>query len=1370
MHDQRPPKDDCRPRPGWPLQRILAIWFAALVLISCVAVGGLTYYLRSRDLHKLVTTQLTAHRDDKIRDIEQWFEYRRNDVDIWSSGLLAVQSAELYAAGEPISDRETKVQQLEKMRHTYQAHSISIVEPNTGETIISTEPPGSVPHGLPADLRARAVAQNGPIHTDVFLCPLHDEPVMIIASAVRSPQHAAPIGILTFYMDLGRYFYPEVLKLEGLGESGEVVLVNRNATPQKPLRHLESAVARGTLDTEMATRAATGKTGELTAPDYRGETVMAAYGYLPLLDWGVVVQQDEREITEPIRQMAYQVFLVSVGALLLASALSFLVARTIATPAAGIAGVSEQITKGDLSVRAMPNGPLELRTVARNFNRMIEQLARQLWTGEHLSSIFSAASAHNRLNSMLEEVLPQIMETTRSQVSAFYLSQNGTGVFRRITVNGMPAESAASHIHTSPPDHLLAQAAAKGEVQVFSGFSDQNDLQIVTQTGITRPAALMSIPFIHLGKPIAIMGLASLHEYRPEEIEIARTLSLGMGQSIAAALANEENLRISEELRVNNEELTSANEELQSQTEELQQQSEELHQQTEELHQQTQELAHQRAQVEEADRLKSQFLSNMSHELRTPLNSIMALSQLMLARGTGASPDKEAEYLSIIERNGRHLLNLINDILDLSKIESGRMDVTPTRFRPEIVVQRALEVARPLAEAKGLSITVEAQPVPEITTDRDKVHQILLNLLSNAVKFTDRGGITVRISADGEKILFAIQDTGIGISDADLSQIFDEFRQVDGSTTRRHEGTGLGLSIGQKLARLLGGEITVDTKPGKGSTFVLTLPIKASTARTGTVSPTRIPRTRPSRRARNILVVDDDPSVRNLLRTYLTESGYNVLVASNGSEALDLASTHDLHAMTLDVIMPDMDGWEVIRELKSAPKTASIPILVISVTEDRATALALGASGFLLKPVDKHVLLSELQRISRSRPVHHILVVDDDAPTRKQLKMMLEDRYERVSTATGGEEALRMVRESPPDAIVLDLMMPDVDGFTVLERLRRDPATYNIPVLILTAKDLTAAEQKRLRHAVSQIVTKGTMDRDRLLRELDETLAELDQPPPHAARRPSLVLVVDDDEIAAIQISSAMEDAGYRPVVASSGAQALAHAREEVPDAVVLDLMMPGMDGFEVLRQLRSATATAEVPVLILTAKELTAKEQERLADDRVRQLIQKGSVDRDQLVQVVRELLNEPAETQAAAANTDTDTDTASDGQGVILVVEDNSDNLVTIAAVLDDLGRKHAHAADGEQALRMVREIRPALVLMDMQLPVLSGMDAVRQIKADPRLATIPVVALTAKAMHGDRERVLAAGCDDYMAKPLDRFELARILKKWTGDGSNR
>jgi len=1347
------------------LQRTLSLWFCGIAALSCLAVGSLTYYLRAQGIRDFLLSELATVRDDKIADIRHWFRERRQAVQIWGDNPGIVRLVEQHVTGQPIEDRELRQQQLDSLRQAYNCHAIGIFDARTGVSILASSGPYS--HDvLDPDILRLVLEARGVIHTDVRICPTHQVPTVVFAGPVRPIDAEGKIpAVIAFHMDLEQFFYPEVLKTSLFGEHGEIVLVNRDGVAQSPLRHVENAEGRHTLSTEAARLAAVGQTGGVVSEDYYGNRVVAAHGFIPEAGWGIVTLKDYQEATRVTREMTRQVVFTSLGVLVLSSLLALFVSARIAGPAQNIAAVTDSIRQGQLDLRAKLRGPQEIRTVAHNFNSMMDQLARQLWAGEHLGKIFAAAGAHNRVLNLLDAVLPKIMETTRSQLSVFYLANADGNSFRCMAVNGSPLDGVAEELHISPPDHLLAQAARDGKVQVYGELSDRHELRIVTQSGLACPAALMSIPLIHSGKPIAIVGLASLYEYRPEDLDIARTLSLSLGQSVAAALANEKNIQISEELRLNNEELTRANEELQAQTEELQQQ-------TEELQQQSEELAQQRAAVEEADRLKSQFLSNMSHELRTPLNSILALSQLMLSRGTGVNREKEAEYLAIIERNGRHLLNLINDILDLSKIEAGRIDLLPAPFRPEHVVQRALEVTRPLAEAKGLEVRFEADPVPELVTDEDKVHQILLNLLSNAVKFTDQGSITVRVGVEDGQMLFSVQDTGIGISEADLPNIFDEFRQVDGSTTRRHEGTGLGLAIGQKLAHLLGGEIRVETAPGQGSTFTLALPLRPSQAPPTTLS--SVPsRPHAASRTRTILVVDDDPSVRNLLRTYLTESGYEVIVASNGREAIRLARENKLYAITLDVLMPDLDGWEVIHELKADAKTASIPILVISVTEDRATALALGASGFLLKPVDRNILLAELDRIARSRPLQHILVVDDDANTREQLELMLGQKYPRITLAAGGEEALKLVRESRPDAMILDLMMPGIDGFSVLERLRSDPLTSDLPVLILTAKDLDADERRRLQRAVSRIVTKGAMDRSQLLVELDRALLSLQPPSASSSPHSALVLVVDDDEIASIQISSALEDAGYKTAVARSGAEALTRARQEVPDAVVLDLMMPGMDGFEVLHKLRSMPETAELPVLILTAKELTAAERARLADNRIRQLIQKGSVDRDQLVQVVAEMINRPRVTDppvaahGVRARPDGNGDAVprdTDGEGVILVVEDNPDNLFTIAAVLDDMGRKHVHAADGEQAVRMVRQIKPALVLMDMQLPVLSGMDAVQRIKSDPELAGIPVVALTAKAMRGDREKLLAAGCDDYLAKPLDRDALARLLAKWS------
>lgn len=642
----------------------------------------------------------------------------------------------------------------------------------------------------------------------------------------------------------------------------------------------------------------------------------------------------------------------------------------------------------------------------------------------------------------------------------------------------------------------------------------------------------------------------------------------------------------------------------------------------------------QRVQVQEADRLKSEFLSNMSHELRTPLNSVMALSQLMLERASAENNQQDVEYLRVIERNGRNLLNLINDILDLSKIEAGRMEIYNEDLQPAAMIELALTSIRPLAEEKGLQLEVDKGDLPTVRSDGGKIQQILVNLISNAVKFTEEGTIHLSVSMHGNEMWYAVTDTGIGISAENQKGIFDEFRQADGTTTRRHEGTGLGLAICQKLAKLLGGEIAVESTIGEGSTFTFKLPTVAVAWPVQQSNQRVTEQTEPVLQANSagtILVIDDDPASRELLRGYLMDSGFEAVVAQSGAEGIDLA------------------------------------------------------------------------------------------------------------------------RKIMPLAITLDVMMPGLDGFTVLERLRSHPASHDVPVIILTAKDLSRTEQQDLERQVHRILFKASFDRTQLMQELSSVISKLNSA---AVDDNSVVLVVEDNEVAALQIRTVVEELGYQVVVASGGAEAIRLVTETVPAAVILDLMMPEIDGFQVLQQIRSTAATVDLPVLVLTAKELTGEERSQLSNNNVQQLIQKGSLDRDQLATRVAELLNEPGK-PAVKPSPPTPTKTRplqQAGKGQILVVEDNPDNLFTITALLDALNHPYLTAADGLQAIQITRQAKPDLILMDIQLPGVSGVEATRTIKADPELSHIPIVALTARAMKGDREEILTQGFDDYLAKPID------------------
>ncbi|MDM8549295.1 response regulator [Desulfobacterales bacterium HSG2] len=1120
------------------------------------------------------------------------------------------------------------------------------------------------------------------------------------------------------------------------------------------------------------------------------------------------------------RKVQHRIFRITMviipGVALFSALIAFLIIRSILSSVSALRATMSEITKTGTLTKSELTGNNEITEMARHFNVLIQKLQNQFWLRDGKNSLNQELSGKLSYNDLATKSICFVSRYADACAGVLY-TYNSDEALCELRASYAFVERKYLSNQFNAGEGIVGQAAVEKKPILLRNITRE---EAVGNTGTVSepPKNIYAVPMLYEEELYGILEIASFEEIKGTKIEFLDSSAQIISTALYTAFQNQqikellesarksnEALQIrGEELNEANEKLKAVNDELQAQSDELQAQSNELKAQADELKVQKDELEVQQSQVEEADRLKSEFLSNMSHELRTPLNSVLALSQLMIARGTGKDPDQEAEYLRVIERNGRSLLSLINDILDLSKIEAGRMDLYLSDFDPRDVVDRSLDTIHPLADEKGLRIISDIGEGLSMHSDEDKVHQILLNLFSNAVKFTEQGEIRIRMWESHGEVSLAVRDTGIGISKEDIVHIFDEFRQADGSTTRQHQGTGLGLAICQKLAGLIGGEISAESEVGLGSTFTLNLPLmiddrgqrtavnrqpstgnrKPETGNrqppTANRQPPTVNRQLTTDNRQTVLIIEDDEEICNLIKDYLTDAGYQTATARNGKEGLKLASELKPFAITLDILMPEMDGWEVIRRLKALEETADIPVIIVSVSEDRETGTALGASGYVLKPIDRHVLLSEIEKVSVFHKVQRILVVDDDPIVRDYLEDLLGDKGYVVETAADGKEGIAQAVAYPPDIMILDLMMPGTDGFTVLDRIRREPSTRNVPVIILTAKTLTREETVRLADAVHHIITKGKVDKDQLLHKIEETLAKLTAPKPTTpkAREKPLILIVEDNEVAILQIRSILEEKDYDVHSAFGGSEALASVEQEIPDAVILDLMMPEVDGFQVLEQIRSTSRTADLPVLVLTAKELTAADKARLSHNNIQQLIQKGAVDRDQLVACVTKLLESrkrpdhdgkaPAEPTAPEPRQEVcaeERPTGSDdpGETVILIVEDNPDNLFTMSTILDGFGYSYITAGDGEAAVRATAESHPDLILMDVQLPVLSGLDATRQIKSDPSLAQIPIIAVTARAMRGDRKKILAAGCDDYLSKPIDPSDLIELIRKY-------
>ena len=506
-------------------------------------------------------------------------------------------------------------------------------------------------------------------------------------------------------------------------------------------------------------------------------------------------------------------------------------------------------------------------------------------------------------------------------------------------------------------------------------------------------------------------------------------------------------------------------------------------------------------EIQQANRLKSEFLANMSHELRTPMNAIVGFSKLVYRKAKGVLDDRQIGNLEKVLQSSEILLALINDILDLSKIEAGRLEIQPEEFDIRELVEGCIGTVSPMVK-RGVVVRADlADGVESVYSDPSRVRQILINLLSNAGKFTESGSITVGLKPAGGNVLeLSVTDTGIGIPEAAMNAVFEQFRQVDGTTTRKYGGTGLGLSISQRLATMLGGGIRVESEEGKGSTFTVSIAARygqrpeASDADAGApVAAGDTAATSAASGCRIVLAIDDDPNVISLISQELEEEGYQVVGATRALEGIEKAHALAPCAITLDIMMPGMDGWEAISRLKADPATRDIPVIVVSIIDNKELGYRLGADEYLVKPVEKDALLRTLRRFDRG--TGEALVVDDDPAVVELVTQLLEDDGWKVRGASDGQEGLGKLRHRPPDVVLLDLMMPVMDGFETLKEIRasRSAKIRDLPVIVVTAKDLSARERQDLLQNTTRIIEKDGLDRERLLHELRDSLVEMRQ-------------------------------------------------------------------------------------------------------------------------------------------------------------------------------------------------------------------------------------------------------------------------------------
>jgi len=838
--------------------------------------------------------------------------------------------------------------------------------------------------------------------------------------------------------------------------------------------------------------------------------------------------------------------------------------------------------------------------------------------------------------------------------------------FLRAAVHGVP-QDAVIPTKFGPREGLLGRAAGERRPIVVDDVPE-GYLAFGSALGKDKPRHLAIVPGLIDEQVNSVVELGFLKPVDERIVALLDRASEAVAIAVRSAayrgeLQNllEETQRQAEELQTQSEELRVSNEELEEQSRalkesraRLEQQQVELEQTNAQLEEQAQQLETQRddlervniavelkaRELEQASQYKSDFLANMSHELRTPLNSSLILAKLLADNPEDNLTGEQVKYAKTIQSSGNDLLNLINDILDLSKIEAGHVEIRPETVVVERLTGNLRQVFQPLAQDKNLDFAVEvAADVPRtIETDPQRLEQVLKNLLSNAIKFTETGRVRLSIEMDSDSdIRFAVTDTGIGIARDQQQSVFEAFQQADGTISRRYGGTGLGLSISRQLVRLLGGTIGLQSEPGRGSTFTVSMPVDYDPAKvaprepatrpaTAVLAPDSPPQAEPRPVVRSIeddrddlssdgkrilLVIEDDTTFASIVRDLSRQMGFQTIVAGTAEEALRLAKDYMPSAIVLDVGLPDQSGLAVLDRLKQDVHTRHIPIHVVSAGDHTESAYSLGAVGFANKPVTREQLVEVLQKLEArlAQRMHRVLVVEDDPVQRDAVARLLGSGDVETVTASTAAECLALLKEETFDCMVLDLSLPDASGYSLLETLSQEDAYSFPPVIVYTGRELSTVDEEKLRKYSRSIIIKGAKSPERLLDEvslfLHQVISELPDEQQKMIRkarnRDALlegrrILIVEDDVRNVYALTNILEPRGAAIQIARNGQEALDALAKAGPDGaidlVLMDVMMPVMDGLTATREIRKNPAWKKLPIITLTAKAMPDDQQ----------------------------------------------------------------------------------------------------------------------------------------------------------------------------------
>ncbi len=1113
----------------------------------------------------------------------------------------------------------------------------------------------------------------------------------IVSPAVN--QNGDRVGVMAFRISIDPITQLMKSGIE-LGKTANVYLVGPDLTLRSNLMTDQSAaLIEKSIQTDQTKKfrhegSVAGDRGRERAFVYRGPLGTSVLGVrhefaIENVRFLVIAEIDESEAFGSVFGLRNIVELLTGLTGIVVVLFVFFIVRRIVKPVVLLSSSVKRVKRGDYSSIAEIRCGNEIGELANSFAAMTKTLrdnrhqkAQQEWFTKGQMELNNLLRGELELSELCREIVTFLTKYIDGHIGVLYLA----GKDARLTLTGSYAFSTRKHIANSFEfgQGLVGQAALEKR-QILLTKVPEDYISIRSGLGERTPCNIVVLPVLRNDIVLCVIEIGTLEPFDSRSLQfldlVAEHISISLQTSLAHIRVQElleESQTQTEELATQQEELRQSNQELEEQTKalkrseaDLQEQQEELRQTNEELEEQTQLLEEQKnattlknRQLEEtrieierkareldaASRYKSEFLANMSHELRTPLNSILLLSKFLADNREGNLTAKQKECAATVNSSGSELLLLIDEILDLAKVESGKMMLEGRDFPIKDIVGSMERNFRPLAESKGVAFDLHiAKSVPEsIHTDGQRLAQILKNLLSNAFKFTERGSVQLKVDygSSATPFLFSVQDTGTGIPEDKLETVFQAFKQADGSTSRKYGGTGLGLSISRELAFILGGALKLSSTFGQGSTFTLSLPNTLSTEsgsgrdillsapdgrtrrkifengadRTPVSVETGDSQSEPSDEiyvpddrdsvttdSRSILIVEDDAKFAKILRDSARERGFKTLVADSGEKGLQLTDTYTPDGIVLDMGLPGMNGKTVLSRLKENLSTRHIPVHIVSAADISSEPLRMGAVGFITKPVSMKAIDSVFTRLERvrSRKIKNVLVVEDNREMRDRVIDLVADDAVKVVTATTGKEAKTLLAQKEFDCIILDLGLPDMNGKDFLAELRKENHS-DVPVIIHTAKELTPEEMAMLDAFTGSVIKKDGKSQERLLDDICLFLHRIEKDLPEEKKRMvrklhnrerilenKRILIVDDDMRNVYSLISILEDHGIVAATAANGREALKKIeKDESIDLILMDIMMPEMNGYEAMRRIRKMNSKIrKIPIIALTAK-----------------------------------------------------------------------------------------------------------------------------------------------------------------------------------------